>query len=369
MKRVRTLFRILVGIVFIFSGFVKGIDPLGTVYRMQDYFLAFGTTWANDFALPLTIFLCILEFILGISLLFNLWIRMSAWVLLPMMTSFTILTFFDAFYNLVPDCGCFGDAIKMNNTETFIKNVVLMALVIPIFIWRKRYKSLLNPTGDLLVLGMATILFTGLSFYCLWHLPVIDFREWRKGAQVNQASELPIRFFVTYKNRHTGETGEFLAPDYPWNDSTWLSDWIFVSQRVEDPNQDNLALMIEDSLENDLARTFLDIPDYHFFVVVYNLDAADREALVRLQPLYQAVSEAGYSFIGLTGTLPEKVAAFQGETGVSIPFYSSDDVVLKSMIRSNPGLILLKDGVVIEKWHYHDFPDWQEVKKKYIDAR
>ena len=367
MKTVRTLFRVIVGIVFIFSGFVKGIDPLGTVYRMQDYFLAFGTTWANDLALPLAIFLCVLEFILGISLLFNLWIRKSVWVLLPMITYFSILTFFDAFYNLVADCGCFGDAIKMTNTETFIKNIVLMAMVIPIFLWRKKYKSVLKPAGDVVVLGAMAVLFTGLSLYCLWHLPIIDFRDWKKGAQVNETSDQQVQFFVTYKNRNTGKTEEFLAPNYPWNESTWLAEWIFVSQRVEDPSQDEMTLMIEDTLGNDHAQSYLGISDYHFFVVTYSLDEANRDALIRLQSLFLAVNEAGYSFIGLTSSTPEKIAAFKTETGIGFEFFNSDDAVLKSIIRSNPGLILLKDGVVIRKWHYNDFPEWDQVKERHID--
>ncbi|MFH1936163.1 MAG: BT_3928 family protein, partial [Bacteroidota bacterium] len=313
------------------------------------------------------IFLCVLEFSLGVSLLFNLWIRKSAWVLLPMMTCFTILTFFDAFYNLVPDCGCFGDAITMTNTETFIKNIILMAMVVPIFIWRKNYKSVLKPAGDVGALVTVTALFIGLSLYCLWHLPVIDFRDWKTGAQVNKTSDRPVQFYVTYKNRYTGEKEEFLTPNYPWNDSTWMTNWIFVSQRVEDPNQDEMTLMIEDTLGNDLAQSFLDIPDYHFFVVAYSLDETNEEAWIRLQSLFLAASEAGYSFIGLTGTLPEEIVGFKMETGIGFEFYNSDDVVLKSMIRSNPGLILLKNGVVIRKWHYNDFPDWQEVKGKYID--
>jgi len=367
MKIVRTLFRVIIGIVFIFSGFVKGIDPLGTVYRMEDYFLAFSTTWANDLALPLAIFLCVLEFVLGISLLFNLWIRKSAWLVLPMMTYFTIVTFFDAFYNLVPDCGCFGDAIKMTNTETFIKNIVLMTMVIPIFLWRKRYKSALKPAGDIVVMAAVTVLFTGLSLYCLWHLPVIDFRDWKTGARINKTSDQSVQFFVTYKNRYTGEKEEYLTPNYPWNDSTWLADWIFVSQRVEDPNQDEMTLMIEDTLGNDLAKSFLNIPDYHFFVVVYSLDEANSESMARLQRLYLDASDVGCSFIGLTSTLLEEIAAFKAETGVGFEFYNSDDVVLKSMIRSNPGLILLRDGVVIKKWHYNDFPDWNQVNEKYFD--
>jgi len=367
MKIVRTLFRIIVGIVFIFSGFVKGIDPLGTVYRMEDYFLAFNMGWANDLALPLTVFLCVVEFILGISLLFNLWIRKTAWILLPMMTYFTILTFFDAFYNLVPDCGCFGDAIKMTNTETFMKNVVLMAMVVPIFLWRNKYRSKMKPAGDILTLILVSVLFTGLNLYCLWHLPVIDFRDWKVGNHINKSSDQAVQFFVTYKNRYTGENKEYLTPNYPWNDSTWLAEWIFVSQRVEDPNEGSMNLMIEDTLGNDFTRQILDIPDYHLIVVAYNLDQANRKAMQKLQSLYEAASMAGYSFIGLTSTLPEEIVAFTKETGAGFEFYISDDVILKSMIRSNPGLILLRDGVVVKKWHYNDIPDWERVSKNYIN--
>jgi len=367
MKFIRNLFRILVGLVFIFSGFVKGVDPLGTVYRMKDYFLAFDMPWANDFALPLTIFLCVLEFVLGISLLFNLWIRKCAWVLLPVMTFFTILTFFDAFFNLVADCGCFGEAVKLTNMQTFLKNVVLMALIIPLFFWRNKYKSPVSKAGELLGLSFAVVLFTGFSLYCLWHLPVLDFREWKVGARINKPNELPVRFYVTYMNRYTGEKQEYLSPEYPWNDSTWLADWIFVSQRVEDPNENAMTLMIEDTLGNDLAQGILDIPDYHFLAVIYDLDNANCKAIKKLQQLYLDATESGYSFIGLTSTMPDKISAFKTKTGVGFDLYNSDDVVLESMIRSSPGLILLKDGVVIRKWHYNDFPDWEEVKADYIE--
>src|SRR5512138_96805 len=155
MKIVRNVFRILVGIVFIFSGFVKGVDPMGTIFRMQDYFAAFGTPWANPLAPSLTIFLCTLEFVIGVALLFNLRIKWIAWVLLPVMAYFTVLTLFDALYNLVPDCGCFGDAIKLTNVQTFIKNLILMAFVIPIFAWRKKYRGLLPPSGQWILIFLA----------------------------------------------------------------------------------------------------------------------------------------------------------------------------------------------------------------------
>ena len=143
MKLLRNILRILTGLVFVFSGFVKGVDPLGTVYRMNDYFQVFGMPWAEPFSLVLTIFLCTLEFTLGISLLFNLWIRWTAWPLLFVMIYFTILTFFDATLNMVPDCGCFGDALKMTNLQTFLKNVVLLAFILVIFMGRKKFRPVI----------------------------------------------------------------------------------------------------------------------------------------------------------------------------------------------------------------------------------
>jgi len=367
MKGLRTTFRLLTGLVFIFSGFVKGVDPVGTVYRMQDYFMAFGTTWANDLALPLTIFLCTLEFLLGISLFFNLYIRKLAWVLLPMMTFFTVLTYFDAFYNMVPDCGCFGDAVKLTNMQTFIKNLVLMGFVVPVFIWRNKYRERITPAASLTILSLSALLFAGMSWYCLWHLPLLDFRDWKIGNRVTRQNTRQVRFFVTYQNQKTGEVKEFQAPDYPWNDSTWLAEWSFVSQRAEDPGKDEMALMIEDREGNDLSAGILVIPDYHFLVVAYSLDDADPEIYSALQSLYTQVSEAGYSLIGLTGSLPDTIDAFRARNSVEFDFYNSDDIILKSMIRSNPGLILLKDGVVVDKWHYRDLPGWDYLQKTYLE--
>ena len=218
MKILRTIFRILVGLVFIYSGFVKAIDPLGTVYRMEDYFLAFNIPWFMQFSLYLTIFLCVLEFSVGISLLFNLWIRKMAWVLLAMMIYFTVLTFFDAVYNLVPDCGCFGEALKLTNIQTFIKNIILMGFVVPIFIWRKKFRSLLPSLGDFTMLFIIAAAFSALSIYCYRHLPIIDFMDWKVGNRVNKTETLPVKFYVTYKNKLTGEEKEYVSPDYPWND-------------------------------------------------------------------------------------------------------------------------------------------------------
>ena len=367
MKVLRNLFRLIIGVVFIFSGFVKGIDPLGTVYRMDDYFMAFSMPWFSSFSLYLTIFLCALEFMIGISLFFNLWIRKTVWILMPMMIFFTILTFFDAVYNIVPDCGCFGDALKITNVQTFIKNLVLMGFVVPVFIWRKQFRSLFRPRTDLLLLVLIAFGFTTLSVWCYRHLPVIDFMGWKVGNQINKKENNPVIFYVTYKNKLTGEEKEYIAPNYPWNDSVWLSQWIFVSQRAVDTNKDKgLILRIEDESGGDLTDNFLDIADFHFILVAYDLNKTSKEGFLKILPFYKKAFADGYSMIALTSSSGEEIRRFKMNNGVAIDFYNSDDVVLKTMVRSNPGLILLRNGFVIEKWGFRDFPRYEEIREQYL---
>jgi uncharacterized membrane protein YphA (DoxX/SURF4 family) len=367
MKIFRNVCRIIVGVVFIFSGFVKGVDPLGFVYKMEDYFIVFGMPWAIPLSLYLTIFLCTLEFIIGISLLFNLWIRGTAWILLPMLTFFTILTFFDAVYHLVPDCGCFGDAIKISNLQTFLKNVVLMALVIPVFGTNRHFKGLLSRRAELLVLSLVVVAFTGMQVYAYRHLPLIDFMAWKVGNQVDKTEDLkPVTFYVIYRNKSTGKTKEFLSPNYPWNDSAWMSQWEFVGPRVVDPNKENApTLRVENAKGNDVTAGIIDNPDFQFILVAYDLRTTDKAAIHRILPFYKKAIADGYSFVCLTNSLNDETTRFKRDNGLGFDFFSADDAVLKTMVRSNPGLILIKNRIVLAKWHYNDFPFYEDVMKKF----
>jgi uncharacterized membrane protein YphA (DoxX/SURF4 family) len=368
MKTFRNVSRILLGLVFIFSAFVKGVDPLGTAFRLEDYFAAFSLPWVIPWTVPLSILLCTLEFITGISMLFNLWIRGTAWILLPMMIFFTVLTFFDATYNLVPDCGCFGDAVKLTNLQTFLKNLVLMALTLPVFVNRKKFKGKLLPSGEKLVLVVFFLLFSSMSTYSSRHLPLMDFLGWKKGEQVNDLNARPVRFYVTYRNKKTGEEKEYLAPDYPWNDSTWMTDWSFVGQRVEDPNRNkSLVLRAEDANNNDITSSILDNPDFQFIFVAYDLSRANKNAFRMILPFYKKAVSQGYSFICLTSTTREDINRFRLENGTSFEYLTADDVVLKTMIRSNPGLILMNDGKILGKWHFREIPSYETVMKEFGD--
>jgi uncharacterized membrane protein YphA (DoxX/SURF4 family) len=365
MKVFRNVSRILIGLVFIFSGFVKGVDPLGTVYRMDDYFLAFGMPWAVPFSLYLSIFLCALEFIVGISMLFNLWIKVTAWFLLGMMLYFTCLTFFDAFYNLVPDCGCFGDAVKLTNMQTFLKNIVLMIFVIPVFAGRKKFSNWAPVWAQKVFLLFFMFSFTGLSVYSYRHLPLIDFMGWKVGNRINVPS-VPLKFYVTYTNKTTGEEKEYLSPDYPWNDSVWMSQWVFKSQRAVDPAKGlELSLRVEDEKGNDVSASIVDNPDLQFILVAWDLEKTDTAAFHRILPFYKKATFDGYSFVCLTSTLQGDIKKFRMANGTAFSFYNADDVALKTMVRSNPGLILIRNGMVLAKWPFRNFPSYESVMVKF----
>jgi uncharacterized membrane protein YphA (DoxX/SURF4 family) len=365
MKIFRNVSRILVGLVFIFSGFVKGIDPLGFSYRLEDYFQVFGMPWAVPFALYLTIFLCTLEFTIGISLLFNLWIRVFSWFLLAMMIFFTCLTFFDAISNLVPDCGCFGDAIKLTNLQTFLKNVILFIFVIPIIKDRKKFKQWAPDSAQKMFLLIFWFLFMGVSIYCYRHLPLIDFMGWKVGKKINQQAT-PQKFYVKYKNKLTGEEKEYLAPNYPWNDSVWMSQWAFKSQRAVNRSKGQaLALMAEDENGVDFTSSIINNPDLQFILVAWDLSKSDTAAFHKILPFYKRTVSDGYSFVCLTSSLQGDIKKFKSNNGAGFNFYNADDVVLKTMIRSNPGLILIRNGKVLAKWPFRNFPSYDKVINRF----
>lgn len=367
MKTLRTLSRIVVGLVFVFSGFVKGVDPMGTMYKIQDYFIALGFEWAIPFALALSIFLCAVEFVLGALLLCNLFPKLISWLVLLMMTGFTILTFFDATKNLVPDCGCFGDAIKLTNWQTFYKNVVLMIFVIFIFIERKQHKSFFLVKTQYLLVGFIAFAFITFEIYNYRHLPIIEFGQWRVGKTLIPTNTQPIQYFLTYKNNKTGEAQEYLSPNYPYNDSSWLTQWTFVSQRIVDPNSAQLQIAISDENGNDATYEIIKNSGFQLLFVAYDLKNMSLKNLKEIYELSNICANKNISFIALTSSSYEDVLTFKQQHNILLDFYYADDTSLEILIRSNPGLILTKNAKILAKWHYRDFPNFDQINKKYIN--
>jgi len=368
MKIIANISRLLVGTVFVFSSFVKGVDPLGTAYKMEDYFLAWGWEWALPFALFLSVSMCTLEFILGAACLLNLRMKYMAWPLAALMLYFTVLTFFDAIFEPVPDCGCFGDAIKLTNWQTFYKNIALIILVGFIFFHRNKFvsKSALA-TQNIQIAGFI-LLFAIFSIHNYRHLPVIDFRGWENGADIAPDNQGQTKVFLIYKNKTTGETQEYLSPNYPYNDSAWMAQWEFVDQRLDESGL-NLGpkLSIYDLEGNDITPSIKENPDYQFILAAWSLEEASEKGLRKAAALARPIADRGWSFVVLTGSLPETIARFQEKYGHDLEYFNADDIELKTMIRSNPGLVLLKDGIVLDKWAWRDIPGFEELREEFPD--
>ncbi|HOW29998.1 MAG TPA: DoxX family protein [Bacteroidales bacterium] len=366
MKALANISRILVSLVFLFSGFVKGVDPLGFAYKIEDYFIAYHLDWAIPMALIIAVIMCALEFSIGVMLLLNLRMKVAAWLLLLMMMYFTGLTFYDALYNPVPDCGCFGDAIKLTNWQTFYKNIVLLVPTIIIFGYRKKYRNSVSLSLQWLVTFGFTAAMMAFSLYCYRHLPLIDFTEWKKGHKLYAENPSPVRYYLTYRNKATGEEKEYLSPNYPFNDSIWMAQWEFKSQRVDDPNTYyGKSLVITDTIGDIHTDEIIRNPGYQIIVNSASLKLTNARAFKMADDFCRAAADDGYATAAIVPDESAVIAEFARVNDLSIPFYQGDDIILKTMVRSNPGIMLLKGGVVIDKWHWRDIPDYQQFKKMF----
>lgn len=347
--------RILVGLLFVFSSFTKGVDPLGTKYKMLDYFTAYGIEWMSDVALTLAVVMILAEFIVGICMITNVLPRLATLGATLLMLFFTATTFFDAMYDLVPDCGCFGTAIKMSNWQTFFKNLVIDAVLIPVIINNKSLKNKRLTLGVQWVLALAFMsAFVWFEVYNIRHLPVVDFTDWKVGTKLTPNGYDAGRIFVTYENNETGETQEFESPNYPWNDSVWMSQWTFVSQRSEG-GSNTLGFSILDAEGEDFTHILYDSENLYVFVAPY-LEEMTEKDFENCTKMTEVAYNQGFEYIWLTSALPEYVEELDEEYKIFNDVYYGDELELKTMVRSNPGLMLIDNGVIKDKWSKIDFP-------------
>jgi len=359
-----TVARSILGVTFIYSGLVKGIDPVGTEYRIVDYFIAFGTDWANPLALPLSVFLNAAEFILGILLLFNIRMKITVWLAATMMFIFTVVTINDALNNPVPDCGCFGDALIISNWQTFYKNLVIDILLLMILLNRNKISAWFSLRAEIVLAGLFLVFFTGFEIYNIRHLPVLDFRAWKVGRKMAHENPLPEQYYLTYKNKITGEQKEYLSPNYPYSDSSWIANWTFVSQRVVDPNPPLHDLHLEDDKGIDHTAALIENSNHQFLLIAYDLDNSSLKQIEKIRNFIYNCNEQGFSFAMITSTIPTDAVQFLSLHELDADVYYADDISLMAMIRSNPGLVLLKDAVILDKWHYNDWPELDKIDLK-----
>ncbi|MBR1835044.1 MAG: DoxX family protein [Bacteroidales bacterium] len=361
--------RVVVGLVFIFSSFVKGVDPMGTSFKITEYLTAwtfFGMSF--DWLVPLATFmamvLIVVEFTTGVMLLFGTFRRTSAWVLVLMMLFFTATTLFDAITNEVTDCGCFGDAIKLTNWQTFWKNIALDIPTVWIFLTRDlRRKQRFE--RDMLITIFAIVAMVLFGLYNINNEPCIDFRSWKVGNQMIDMDEnAQVKSYVTYVNKETGERDEFLSEELVkrMEDPAWEEQWEWESSRVEDPHEikaDGFSMLDMDM--NDHAKELIGSEDYLLIATIHHLDKVNEDGLDGLEDAAEWAEEHGVQMVVLTSALPEDVQSFLYHNGLdNLDFYFADVTAIETMARSNPGFLLLKGGKVLGKWHYRHADDIED---------
>ncbi len=364
-KTILNISRVLLGLLFIYSGFVKGVDPLGTQFKIEDYFYAYHMEWAVPSALVLSVLLNAVEFSIGALLIFRIKTKWVIIIALLTMIAFTITTLFDALYSPVPDCGCFGDALIISNWQTFYKNLVINSFILIVLIRRgdiKEYSSKMLEYSGLAVILLGFGLF---EVYNINNLPVVDFRPWKLNNRLIPEHPKPVKYYLTYKNIKTGEEREYLSKELPWKDSLFLAEWKWSSSREIDPNisEMNTFPMLDDE-GNDISKALVSDTNYAFIFVIYNVSKVPVNTIALINKFYSDAISKSYNTVLLSSDLPTDFMKFKQKNGlVDIPVYNSDDTALKAAVRSNPGLIVVKSGRVIAKYHYSHFPTFNEFIK------
>jgi hypothetical protein len=361
MKRIDQFSRFFVGALFIFSGLIKLNDPIGTEIKMEEYFEVFATDFGSFFhyfipyALEIGMILIVLEVGLGIAVLINYKMNITTKILLGLMVFFTFLTFYSAYFNKVTDCGCFGDAIKLTPWQSFTKDVILMFFVVHLFWYHKRYTPVLRTREGHAVIILVTVLSFVLGIYAVRHLPFIDFRAYKVGNNIPAqmvAQEQPDIEYIFEKDGKEIRSKKFLpeSEGYKYKDSEVL-------------NKDKTVAKITDyavtSIEGDdvTERTF---EGTKLLFIIYNVNYAAVDNISEIKELVKKL-DGKIEMMALTSSGEADFEAFRHEHQLAIPYFFADATVLKTIIRSNPGITLWQDGTVKGMWHHNDTPDAAEV--------
>jgi len=359
---------VALGALFIFSGLIKLNDPVGTAYKLEEYFEVFANDFSPFFlyfkggARFFSISLSSLEVILGVAVLLRWQLRQTLWVLLALLVFFGFLTFYSAAFNKVTDCGCFGDFLKLTPWTSFAKNLLLLGLWGVVF-WNQRFlrRTFAPGTMGLMMMTVATALAVGIGMRALGHQPYFDFLPYKVGNSIPQLMKAPEAARYQYTFTRNGETKQF--DQFP-TDSTWKYQAMTVLNPVQSrPTITDFA--VYDLEGNDVTKQIL--TGNKLIIIIQNTNKADRDRFVSINALLAAAekSRKHIDVLAITSTSPAKFDAFRHDMNLAVPYYTADATVLKSVVRSNPGLLVLKDGVVKAKYHYHDVPNLYDVEKLY----
>ena len=355
--------RALMSLTFVFSGFVKAVDPIGTQYKIHDYLSAWGLdAWNADWlTLTASIALSTAEFFIGMMLLFAIQRRVVSRLALMLMTAMTILTLWIYISDPVSDCGCFGDAITLTNGQTLAKNIVLTAAAIIMAIWPLEMARLIRKNTQWIVINYTVVFILAVSGYSLYYLPQFDFRPYHVGADIKKGMEIPEgaeqpEFVTTFILEKDGQRKEFSLEEYP--DSTWT----FIDSRTVQTKKGYVPPIHDFSITTvdegeDITEEIVADKGYSLLLVSPHLEQADDIHFDEINRLYDYTKQHGYRFLCLTASTEEAIGRWKDRTGAEYQFANTDETTLKTIIRSNPGLVLLHNGSIKGKWSHNALPD------------
>ncbi|MCF6366901.1 MAG: DoxX family protein [Bacteroidales bacterium] len=370
MKTLITISRIITGVVFAFSGFVKSVDPIGTQIKFEDYFGAMGLDFLMPVALTFSILLNAAELVIGLMLIFNLFPKLTSWTALLFLIIFTPLTFWLAIANPVTDCGCFGDAIKLTNWQTFWKNVVLLAFVLLFFINRKKVTSKYSIKKASINTVIFLIAVFSFQFHNLVNLPLIDFRPFKIGVNIKEASSTPedaekdvYETALFYKNLQTGESKEFSIDNIPYEDTlTWEYDTTItklISKGYEPSIHD---FFLNNLSGRDLTEQILNNTETSFILILHNFEKGIKKLDNKIKDISYFAKQNNINFYCFTSSESSEIQIYKERLPKYIKICTGDYKMLKTFIRANPGFVVLKDAVIIDKQHYKNI-DLNDFKK------
>lgn len=353
--------RFFVGGLFIFSGLIKLNDPVGTAIKMEEYFEVFVEDFGSFFhyfipwALEIGLILIILELALGVAILFNYKMKQATWVLLGLMIFFTFLTFYSAYFNKVTDCGCFGDAIKLTPWESFTKDVILMVFVLHLFWHRRRFNTNLRTREGYAVMGGTVLLSLFAGLYAIAHLPFIDFRAYKVGNSIPdqmKPGEAPIIEYVFDKGGQEVRSQKFLPAEEGY---TYKSSKVLNEDKIKPKITD---YMVSTPEGEDLTQETFNGPK--ILIVMVDVQKTSTKNIDAIRMLTEDL-EGKVDCLILTSSSAEGMETFRHENQLAVPFAFADATVLKTILRSNPGIALWNNGVVLGNWHHNDTPTTADV--------
>lgn len=357
--------RLLLAATFIFSGLIKANDPLGTVYKLQDYLQAIAWFQLPDtFLLGCAVILAFFEFTLGIYSLFGIYRKTISRLTVVFMILMTLLTVYIAIANPVSDCGCFGDVIILSNKATLAKNIVLLAASTFVCRYYRLQKDILSPALQWLVMFLSLCAIIGYAIYCIIALPVFDFRPYKVGTNLQEVvmNHTEPRFDVAIIYKKDGQTLTLTAEDED-PDSTW----IYVETRRIPRTETDLAaadFYVTNTEDEDITPDILLNDGYTFLLIIPNLRNADEGCIDRVNALYEYAQDNQWGFYCLTASSETRDQRYwRDHTGAEYDFSLAEERMLKTVVRGQPGLVLLHDGVIVKKWSNYNLPKEEDLKQ------